>query len=512
MRNIVGLICLCLAALIPCECEAVDVPSSPSEAIRRLDAAVARHDVYIQRRKSMIDSLTHASDSSAASMLAIGDTYRKFCVDSALQYYYQVIPSADPVASARATLRLSSLLPVSGNLGEAIRLFDSVDKSALPDTLRREYHIAGNQLYFYASSLTRVPKNKNDYAALALQHTDSLLAYLPPNSAAYLLFNAERSLMRGDHAQAVADLMELIGKARMGDPQLALAATMMAYHWEGTQRPDRQKIFLALAAESDLTSGTREMTALQELGRMLQQEGDEERAFSYLNLALDVTLESGSRLRIMDAASAMPIMAAAMHQKSRDMLSVIITLSCFVLLLMAAVGVLLWKMRDSRRQLDENAAYLQESLADRELHIRHVLALCSECIDRLEEYNLIAARKIKAKQVTELYDLVQSRKLLHEQHQKFLCTFDDTFLSIYPDFIAEVNALLLPDKQVALPKPRTLSPELRIMAMLRLGIDDAQTIAKLLDLSVNTVYTYRNKMKSRASDRDNFEESVKARP
>ena len=90
--------------------------------------------------------------------------------------------------------------------------------------------------------------------------------------------------------------------------------------------------------------------------------------------------------------------------------------------------------------------------------------------------------------------------------------FDSTFLSIFPKFADEVNSLLRADAQLAQSDPDKLSTELRILAFMRLGIDDATRVAKFLNLSVNTVYTYRNKMKNRASDREKFEENLKNRP
>lgn len=120
--------------------------------------------------------------------------------------------------------------------------------------------------------------------------------------------------------------------------------------------------------------------------------------------------------------------------------------------------------------------------------------------------------KLKPKQVDDLYEQIQTGKLLRDQTAKFLEVFDSTFLSIFPKFADEVNSLLRADAQLAQSDPDKLSTELRILAFMRLGIDDATRVAKFLNLSVNTVYTYRNKMKNRASDREKFEENLKNRP
>lgn len=251
------------------------------------------------------------------------------------------------------------------------------------------------------------------------------------------------------------------------------------------------------------------MTALQELGKILHSQNDNERANRYLQLALELTLKSGSRLRIMETADIMPALSRGAADKANARMGVLFVM---IVALVVAIAVILWLLFGAYRSRDKlNAARqsLADSLSVRDKHIRNILTLCSECLNRLEEFNRIASRKIKAKQTNELYEMIQSRKIVHDQFAKFLDTFDTTFLSIYPDFVNEVNTLLQPDKQYPSNPERTLTPELRILAFMRLGIDDSGTIAKFLDLSVNTVYTYRNKMKNRALNRENFETAIK---
>ena len=71
-----------------------------------------------------------------------------------------------------------------------------------------------------------------------------------------------------------------------------------------------------------------------------------------------------------------------------------------------------------------------------------------------------------------------------------------------------MNALLLPDKQIELKENEKLNTDLRILAFMKLGIEDSSRIAQMLNYSVNTIYAYRNKLKNRAIDRENFEENV----
>ena len=117
-------------------------------------------------------------------------------------------------------------------------------------------------------------------------------------------------------------------------------------------------------------------------------------------------------------------------------------------------------------------------------------------------------RKLASGQADELQKLIKSGKFGEDQNEEFYKIFDNAFLDIYPDFIARMNALLRPEEAVELKKERELTPELRIYAFVRLGVDESTRIAQMLNYSVSTVYSYRNRMRNRAKDRENFERDV----
>ena len=129
-------------------------------------------------------------------------------------------------------------------------------------------------------------------------------------------------------------------------------------------------------------------------------------------------------------------------------------------------------------------------------------------MDKLEDFNRLAGRKIAAGQVEELHAMIKDRKVLTAQNNLFYEMFDEAFMNIYPSFVSDVNDLLCEDKQFSLPDKPRLNMELRILAFMRLGIVDSAKIAKFLSLSLNTIYAYRNKMRNRAKNRETFEEQV----
>ena len=136
------------------------------------------------------------------------------------------------------------------------------------------------------------------------------------------------------------------------------------------------------------------------------------------------------------------------------------------------------------------------------------LTLSSIYMDKLKQFSKLVNRKISAGQVDELVKLTKSGKFVEEQSREFYALFDEAFLHIYPNFVTDVNTLLRPDEQIAPAEGELLSSDLRILAFMRLGIDDATRVAQILNYSVNTIYAYRNKLRNRAINRDTFEADI----
>jgi hypothetical protein len=88
--------------------------------------------------------------------------------------------------------------------------------------------------------------------------------------------------------------------------------------------------------------------------------------------------------------------------------------------------------------------------------------------------------------------------------------FDHAFLCLVPNFIEEFNKLLKPEARMVPDKDELLNTELRLFALIRLGVEDSSKIAEFLHYSVNTIYNYRAKVKNASIiSRDDFEKRVK---
>lgn len=176
---------------------------------------------------------------------------------------------------------------------------------------------------------------------------------------------------------------------------------------------------------------------------------------------------------------------------------------CIIVIIITAVNLKRHVNRLKRMQ-----TVLTDANRAKEVYINQFIVLCSVYMDKLNQYNSIVNRKLGAGQADELYKLVKSGRLIEEQTRDFYRLFDEAFLHIYPTFVGDVNALLTPEGQIQLKEDELLNTDLRILACIRIGLTDATRIAKILNLSVNTIYAYRNRIRNRAISRDTFEQDI----
>ena len=144
----------------------------------------------------------------------------------------------------------------------------------------------------------------------------------------------------------------------------------------------------------------------------------------------------------------------------------------------------------------------------KEIYLSEFINLCSIYMSKLTSFNKMVSRKITSGKIEDLAKITKSGKFVEEQSREFYDIFDDAFLHIYPSFVEAVNSLLQPDKQIVLQEGEKLNTDLRILAFIRLGLEDSNRVAQMLNYSVNTIYAYRNRIRNRAINRDTFEEDI----
>jgi len=164
----------------------------------------------------------------------------------------------------------------------------------------------------------------------------------------------------------------------------------------------------------------------------------------------------------------------------------------------------------ARSHLEQANEQLQMSNHIKEEYIGRFLKLCSTYIDRLDAYRRMVNKKLSGGQTEELLKMVRSRDVLDTDLKELYENFDTAFLHLFPDFVEKFNQLLQPEERIILRKGELLNTELRIFALMRMGITDVSQIAVFLHYSVQTIYNYKSKVKRMSLlDGNIFEEEVK---
>lgn len=506
-------------------CVSVFMPDALSQStlkISSLDTAIDSIDTYLDKRsrygmakQQRISAVIGESDiDTPERAIAVGREYRRFNVDSAARYFGDAIEmaraNADDEALRIAMLELSAVNPLRGVVKESVDMFESIDPSNLTPKDLLTYFDKGFDVYVTTAAFYDGNDLHDEYVEKALAFSDSLTRYLPEDSPHQFYHKGWSAMLRGDTSEALAELSAALRQSSFGDELYArVTASLADLYSTFLHDDDKAALFLSLSAMSDIAAGTKEMTSLQRLGLDLYRRGDIKRAYRYLTVALDNSIESGSKIRTIGELNILPVVTKAYNDKDAGRISWLYLLIVILSVALLILAVMSWIAYRSKKRLSAYRERLTASGIQKDAYISQVLAICSSYIERIEELNRLVLRKVKAGQGQDLCRMVESGEMMRAQSDKFLRTFDTAFLSIYPDFVVCLNEMLRSDARFPDPVDGKLTPELRIAAFMRLGVDDSARIARLLGLSLNTVYTYRNKLRNRAIDRDNFENSIK---
>lgn len=482
-------------------------------AIKQLDHALEMREKFISDRQSLIDSLKEDyykhPGADSKQLMKIGKAYSSFANDSAIHYFHIAIDdAADERERREAIMRRAELLPLAGLYEAAEKTYSEVDTTLMTSDELQIYHETGRQLYSYlAAAFEDFPNYSDGYVETALGHQRRLLELLNQKSEEYIFNLGEYYFLNGENIRAKALLEELTAKSE----NKGLLAR--AWHHLATMAKDeneREAYISALArsAVADIESATLEVKSLQEIGAALYAEGDIERSYNYLATALDNAVRCGATLRMIESSRVLPIIGNAYNQRASEWRKWLYIIMAAMGLMVAGLGVSLYLRYRQMKRLDNARRRLRIANQSKDVYISRFLQLCSIYMDKLNQFCKIAERKISAGKTDELYRMTKSGKFIEEQSADFYNVFDDAFLHLYPDFVSQVNELLRPECRITLMDGERLNTDLRILAITRMGIDDAASIAQILNYSLNTIYAYRNRLKSRAIDRDNFENDV----
>ena len=489
-----------------------------------LDEAIEAHRHYVAVREGRIARLKRQvldTDTANISFFRwngeIYKEYKAYICDSAIHYLRVNLDWAERYgrqdAALETRLELAHWMASAGMYEEAAELLRQTDKASLPSHLLPDYYNACHKLYTELSFYTLDDSFKKHYQALATHYDDSLMQVLLPSSPLYLERRETREAAAGHPDEALSINDTRLAHAKPNTPEYALVTYQRSLLYRRLGNREEEKRYLALSALTDIRLSITDHASLWNLAELLYEEGDMEHAYRYIRFSWDETNRYNARSRSLQTAgilSLIDLTYQAMREKQNDRLRLYLWLiSALIVLLVVAVGFIYRQMQRlsaARNKLEHANEQLQLSNNIKEEYVGRFMNLCSVYINRLDTYRRMVNKKISAGQMEELLKMVRSREVLDAGLKELYDNFDTAFLHLFPDFVDEFNDLLQPEERIVLRKGELLNTELRIFALIRLGIDDSSQIAEFLRYSVNTIYNYRAKVKNKARiSREDFE-------
>ena len=513
-----------------------------------LDKTIEGHEAYTHKRETRISQLkeqTHRARPSSLQMynlnMELYQEYKVFVCDSAIEYLNKNIKLAaalhDVYRTNESKLLLSYLLSSSGMYKEATDIVNSIDRKGLDNSLLKDYYSCYDHIYGELGYYTQDKMSSGAYWGISSAYKDSIYTLLDPQSEEYLTMRetAFRDSNNYEEAQKINDLR--LTTARFGTPKYAIATFHRSLIFQRNGDKERQKYYLALSAISDIQSAIKDHASLWMLAQELYEEGDVERAYRYIRFSWNETKFYNARLRSWQSAGIMSLIdktyQAMMEKKNAQLQQYLLLITALLVLLVVALGYIYRQMKKlsvARSGLEAANGQLQhlneelqqmnlclqstnlelsESNQIKEEYIARFVKLCSTYIDKLDAYRRMVNKKASAGQIADLLKMTRSQDALDNELEELYANFDSAFLHLFPDFVKKFNALLQDNEQIVLKKGEQLNTELRIFALIRLGIDDSSQIAEFLRYSVNTIYNYRAKVKNKArGSRDSFDHMV----
>lgn len=526
MKNL--LLTTFLILLLPLSGYAYDREKRLSE----LDKIVRDTRPYEQRMQEQIASLKHQFSKASTDTARFDITcsiymlYRNFRIDSAMIFANRLIEQAGNLDIERRNKSIMCKADALNKLGEpreCIRLLNTIPRTEA--TLHSTF-----LYYLYHSSYLSINESNIDRKQgiedrkMMLIYTDSIFALQEPGSTGYVSNLAIRLAERGKYREALDSLKAYAKTAGTDEsnPESASYNFLMAelYLANGDTVPATD--CLIEASISDLTNAKKVYKSLQLLAMLLFRQGDLNRSYRYITKALDDINDGYARYRINDIAEYIPIINSANDRQIRQNRQFQMAFTIVLILLLAVVATAYFLLRRKKRflaafniQLESQNRQLQEmtdslfrynnDLRDaNKIKVEYIAMLfdfCSESIKRQAELKKSLARKLASNQISEVTKILNRQASESEDFKEFIKRFDAIFISLFPTFVADFNTLLRPEEQIVLKQDELLTPELRIYALIRLGITENAKIAGFLHYSLQTVYNYRQRMRNKAKKR-----------
>ena len=544
MKSIVVFWCFCIVGIY----YVYDIDSNRVDSLLlKLDQSIKKRPIYMEQKELRLAKLRRqllqliSEEEHFAILGALLDEYRSFNTDSA----FYVAEEREQIAMRlgnreyidNARMNKADVLGMTGMYKEAMDLMRNIHAERLSKKLRPYYYHIYRTIYGLMADYAVTKYERKLYTELTDKYRDSLLLVNKDNLLIHTLIQSDQYNVRNEYDKAICLLTDYLAQQKEYEHDVAICAYTLSESYRLKGDKEKEKEFLIVSAIADMTTAVREYISLRKLAILLYQEGDIERAYSYVKICMEDAAACNARLRKLEILEIFPIINDAYQQKTEKQqeqmkwtLASISMLSFFLLLAIFYVYKQMKRLAVARKEVIDTNKRLKElneelhlsmhklkeanhSIAEnsylKEEYIGRYMDQCSVYLEKMDNYRRSLGKIAATGNVEELYKNIKSSKFIEGELKEFYANFDNTFLQMFPTFVEDFNALLTNDEQISLKTGERMNTELRIFALIRLGISDSVKIAQFLRYSVTTIYNYRTKVRNKAAgDRNLLEQEV----
>ena len=506
--------------------------SDNENLLKELDEVISNKKYYHKLRE---DKISHLKDSLRKS----GDVKEKYDLCGALFYEYlhyqadsslyyinmkhSYLPQMNkPELEDEILINRAKVFGVMGMYNEAEIELDKVNLGKITNPGLIVYYYRTRRAYYgWLADYTADIKASKYYKKITETYRDSISMMKLPDMDSQIN-NAEELIINGEFSRAINLLLSCMQSSK-DMKRNVYANYTLSEAYEALDDTTNQIKYLAITAIMDIKMAEREYASLQKLAYLIYLQGDLERAYRYLTCSMEDAVASNARLRFLEVTQIYPIIDKAYKkkeaEKKKDIRRLLIGISILAFLLIIATFYLYYWMKKlsvMRRNLyhaNKKLVEANRSLAQtgkiKEVYIAKYLDRCVIYLEKLEQYRRSLEKLAMASKIDQLFKAIRSEEFLRDERKMFYDEFDRSFLDLFPNFVEDFNNLLTDDAKIYPKKDEHLNTELRIFALIRLGVTDANRIAHFLGYSLATVYNYRSKIRNKAKgNKDNFEQDV----
>ena len=511
------------------------------EAIRSLDAVIKEKQSIEDAKNQRIAQLKSRLDSQYGQeelynvMNDIFNEYFQYDVDSALFYAHRKLDLA--METGRKDLILDAKFDIadryvtSGMNQEALEIVSEIDTVQLGKDLHKRRNSLLNTVYSNLIDRSNDPFLVKEMEVKRDMHRQRMIEALDSTDIATAFVGAKLLVGQNKVDKALELLLSWEKKDNISLIDKGILCYSIGCAYRSTGERDKAKVYLAKSAAYDLMVPKYEYLSLIELAGMLYEDGDIKRAYAYIMRSVNDANRANAQNCKENVYLLMPIISGA-YDAFITSSNLKMKYYLFIMgMMLVAVVFLIIVVSNSKKKVDladrltkesnqqlkvlneelrKSNMLLRESNRIKDSYLGHYLNMCSDYIDSLNRYRTSIRKIAKEEGEPALLAALKSKEFIDKELKGFYAQFDETFLELFPDFIPQLNELLQEDKQVKTSAmEKKLTTELRILALIRIGVNDSVRIAHFLRRSVSTIYNCRVKMKNSAKgDREEFEKSL----